>query len=215
MSRESVEGFVRVVQGLRAAPDLVEFERLALAAEPSLEMLRQAWVNALEAQRLGVWQAIRAVGEAVACTKSPKERRKLFNVLASDGHCTTAFVSQHFRLFVAYGNRAEHIVDVSFALLRACAQAATRTGQDALAVLEYALERDWHASDVAKLGRKDEASVSLAKECGDCGFKTAVKGKGAKTFAGLSVYCPMCIALAVRENRPTLQLELAPLGVLE
>ncbi len=184
-----------------------------VSPEPSLEAIRQRWATALEAQREGVWAAVGAVGEAIACTKSPKERRQMFNILASDGHCTSAFVRQHFQLHEHYGERAKHLVDVSFALLRACTHAAKRTGQDAMAVLTHALKKGWHASDVAKLGRKVGKTASLIARCPACGVRSSHRISPATSFAGLRLQCSVCIALAKQDKRDVSEAE--EIGVLE
>lgn len=158
-----------------------------------LDDLREKFRDYLTGERACHWSAGDMIAKALGFVNDAKARRELLGSFAEVGHCTTAYCRQLAAVSSSFGTEYRQ-PDIAFSLYRACIHASRRTGEPAHRILERCKAENWHAADVAKLGRKDEAFVSLAKECGDCGFKTAVKGKGAKTFAGMRIRCPVCMA---------------------
>lgn len=162
----------------------------------TFDELTQRWCDALSSERESFWTAADVAAYAIR-SGTRKEQAQAKRVLASAGHCTTAYVGQLARLSMAYGKEL-HLPDVAMALYRACLQAARRTGRKPADVLEDALAKGWHIAEVAALGRKPTATVGLDAECTACGTHVRLRRPGdhGKCFGGLRIPCPVCVAIA-------------------
>jgi hypothetical protein len=180
-------------------------------ADLSLDELDGRFADALTQERDGFWTAADIVAFAVRDIRSPKERGKLFTHFASIGHCTTAWTRTLAALSAAYGTESR-LPDVSRALYRACLLAAKRTERKAADVLADALKEGWHCKEVARLGTPTQRQFTLSKDCEACGATVTVRTQAVRGFRGLTLRCPVCLAMAAADGRAVHEAE--PLGVL-
>ena len=117
----------------------------------------------------------------------------MFREAAVGAHSTVAYIRVIWQLshYFAAPHRYEHVAQ---ALYRACIAAARRTKQDPVAVLQTALDRGWHVSEVSALGRAAKTTRTLETRCPDCDAEVRVTMQGEATFPPIP--CPVCCAIA-------------------
>jgi hypothetical protein len=190
---------------------LAETTGLGLSRDPtSLEDAVSAFVDALEHEREGLWEASWAVSRAVeACGISqrdcvaqigsyafsadrPKDaKRRLFGTFAEAGACSIARVAQLCAVGAAFPEPAVVAQDKSHTWHRKVAQRAKALGLDVLELQANALREGWGQRELDRLGKSDAArSVRFRGTCPDCAASVQVTMMVG--MVGHPVRCPIC-----------------------
>lgn len=157
----------------------------------SFDAVQQEFADALTGHRACQWEAGDIASRALAACPDRHARTALFGVLAWIGHCTSGYVRQLAQVSEAF--TTEHRKpDVAWSLYRVCRRVAARRGMTPMALLDMALSRGWHVTDVNVYGSPDGPKKSTLRAlCGDCGARVFVSVSG---MGGLPIPCPVCIA---------------------
>lgn len=176
----------------------------------SLEDAVAAFVDALEHEREGLWEASWAVSRAVeSCGISQRlivsqigshafsaahptqARRALFGAFAQAGACSIARVAQLCAVGAAFPTPADVAQDKSHTWHRKVAQRAKALGLDVLELQANALREGWGQRELDRLGKSDAArSVRFRGTCGDCAASVHVTMMAG--MVGHPVRCPIC-----------------------
>ena len=153
----------------------------------TLEEVLQEFSRALEVERQANWVLGDIGSEAVKMFG-----KDVVGKLAEIARCSKERIRQ--LIVVAFTFPAEYrYPDVPWSFYRKVYQTAKRTGEDALKILELAMNNGWSEKDLSLY--KADGKVKKTKfmsECSACGSKITIDGN---LKSGLSIYCPVCEAL--------------------
>ena len=117
--------------------------------------------------------------------------RAVIGKIAEVGRCTGERIKQLIRVSATFPEEKRYS-DVDWSCYRAVIHAAKRLGKNPLEVLDYVLEHEMSAAEIAKLGVDERRRVRVSKTCDWCTSKVTVVADG--VLRGDKVYCPVCIA---------------------